>query len=136
MPVCLSPFLWIRTILAFFHSKGNLPVRKQSLKIMFRGLQTESPHIFNNEYYFYHNHELYLGLGYWLFEVCPHMQSDKKIMHYHSAIGNSEGNKLPFEIGEHWSAKKRIENLTFFLKANNIFITMKWRRNAGNFLSF
>ena len=31
----------------FFHSKRNLPFRKNVLEIMLRGAQNESPHIFN-----------------------------------------------------------------------------------------
>ena len=46
--------------------------------------------------------------------------------------GSLEGKTLPFEIRE----QKRIENLPFFLKVNNIFIIMKWTMNAGIFLSF
>ena len=43
----MSSFLWIGTILAFFHSKGKLFVLKQVLTIILRGLQIESTHIFS-----------------------------------------------------------------------------------------
>ena len=33
--VCLSSFLWIRNIFAFFYSLGNLPLSKQDSKINF-----------------------------------------------------------------------------------------------------
>ena len=44
---CLLPFLWMETILAFFHSEGKTPVSMHYLNIIFRGLQMEEPHFFN-----------------------------------------------------------------------------------------
>ena len=42
----LFPFLCMGTTLAFFHSWGNLPSFRQSLKIIERGLKIEFPHSF------------------------------------------------------------------------------------------
>ena len=44
--LCLFPFLCTATMLAFFHSWENLPLLRQSLKIIKWSFQTESPHKF------------------------------------------------------------------------------------------
>ena len=43
--VCLSPFLWIGTMLAFFQSHGKEPETNASLNISCKGSQMASPHI-------------------------------------------------------------------------------------------
>ena len=43
---CLSPFLNVGTTFPFFHSDGNLPERKQFLKIISKGLHMEMPQSF------------------------------------------------------------------------------------------
>ena len=115
----LITFFMNGTILAFFHSKGNLPVRKQVLKIMFRGLQIESPHIFN----------IWILISSWaLFGsrllIIRRMSSFAKwqvdnVLSVRN--GNSEGKTLPFEIGEHWSAKKEFK-ISLFPWKSTIYI--------------
>ena len=43
----MSSFFWIETKLPFFNPKGNLPLFRHVLKIMFRALQIASPYNFN-----------------------------------------------------------------------------------------
>ena len=96
-------FLWIGTILAFFHSKENLPVCKQVSKIMFRGLQIESSHIFNIPLLISSWPWALFGsrlLVIWRMTSFAKWQVDNVLS---VRNGNSEGKTLPFEIEEHWS---------------------------------
>ena len=96
----------------FFNSKGNLPARKQVLKIMLRGLQIESPHIFNIRipilswsWALFRSKLLII----WRMSSFVKWQEDN-VLPVHN--GNLEGKTLPFEIGEHCSAK-----ISFFLES-------------------
>ena len=136
MTACLSPFLWIGTILAFFHSKGNLPVHKEVLKIMFRSLQTESPHIFDIRILISSWPWASLWpslLIIWRMPSFAKWQVDNVLS---VRNGNSEGKILPFEIGGHLLAKKDLKIPLFASKAT-IYLS-PWNRGGmqGIFFPF
>ena len=112
--------------ISFFPFQGNLPVRKQVSKVMFRGLQIESPHIFN----------IRILISSWpwaLFGsrllIIRRMSSFAKwqvdnVLSVRN--GNSEGKTLPFEIGEHWSAKNELK-ISLFSWKSAIYLS-PWNR--------
>ena len=115
----------------------NIFTRTQtSLKIMFRDLQTESPHIFNIQ--------ILISSGPWaLFgsrlliirRVSSFVKLEEgNLLSVHN--GNSEGRTFLFEIGEHWSAKKELKILLFLWKST-IYLS-PWNRGGmqGIFFPF
>ena len=127
-------FLWIGTILVFFHSKENLPVCKQVSKIMLRGLQIESSHIFNiplliSSWALFGSRLLVI----WRMSSFAKWQVDNVLS---VRNGNSEGKTLPFEIEEHWSAKKELK-ISLFSWRSIIYLS-PWNRGRiqGVFLPF
>ena len=91
--------------MSFFHSKENLPIHKQVLKMTFKGLEIESPHIFNIQILISSWPWALFGsklLIIWRMSSFVKWQEDNMLSVRNR---NSEGKMLPFEIGKHWSAK-------------------------------
>ena len=116
--------------MAFFHSKENLPVRKQVLKIMLSDLQIESPHMFNIRI-------LILSWPWALFGsmslIIQRMSSFVTWKEYDVLSvrnGSLEGKTLPFEIREQWPAKKG-SKISLFSWKSTIYLSSwngQWMR--------
>ena len=116
------PFLWIGTILAFFHSKGNLPLHKHILKINLKGLQIESPHIFNIRILTLSYPLILFGSSLLVVWRMPSFVKEQEDSVLPVRNGYSEGEILPFKIGKNGSVKRELKISLFFLKVSNIFI--------------
>ena len=132
----MFPFLCTGTTLAFFHSWGNLPLFKQSLKIIERGLQIEFRHSFIIRILsiswlcalFGSKWLIVLAMS--LLENC--IESRRLFVSWGRLVGKT----LLLLKREHWFTKKWLNNSAFSLKSvTNLF---SWKRGGmqGIFLLF
>ena len=134
--LCLFPFLCTGTTLAFFHSWGNLPSFRQSLKNIERGFQVEFPQSFIIRIPSI-SWRCALFESKWLIILAMSLlEKFIESRHLFVSWGRSVGKTLLLLKREHWFTKKWLNNSVFSLKSvMNLFL---WKRGGmqGIFLLF
>ena len=123
-------------MLAFFHSWGNLPLFKQSLKIIERGLQIEFPHSFIIRILSISWPCALFGSKWLIILAMSLLEKFIESKHLFVSWGKSVGKTLFLLEREHWFTKKWLNNSVFSLKSvMNLF---SWKRGGmqGIFLLF
>ena len=133
--ISLVIFFWIETKLLFFNPKGNLPLFRHVLKIMFRALQIASPYNFNIRILFMSwpgAFESWL-LIIWIISVSEEWQEFKVF----SVINfTSDGNILLFAMRAHLLAKKELKVSIISLKFLTYLLLWKIRSMHRTFFLF
>ena len=115
--ISLITFFMSWNIISFFHSQGKLPVRKQILKIMFRGQQIESLNIFSIRMLISSWAWALFGSRLLINRRMPSFAKWQKDVVLSVRKSNSEGKTLLFGIWEHWLAKKELKISLFSWKS-------------------
>ena len=152
---CLSFFVWIGTILAFFHSIGNFIWLRHDLKIIERGLHKEGPHSFNIRVLIIerglhkegpHSFNIrilivswpWALLGFRLFIIFIVFSFDIWTLLRRFSVRNSKlfGSSLLVFSSEYWSAKNVLKSSAFSLKSIKNLLLWNTGGMHGIFLSF
>ena len=122
----MFPFLCRGTTLAFFHSWGNLPSFRQSLKIIERGLQIEFPHSFIIRILSISWPCALFGSKWLIVLAMSLLKKCTESRHLLVSWGRSTGKTLLLLKKEHWFTKKWLNNSAFSLKS--VMILFSWKR--------
>ena len=124
----MFPFLCTGTTLAFFHSWGNLPLFKQSLKIIERGLQIEFPHSFIIRILSISWPCALFGSKWLIILAMSLLEKCIESRHLFVSWGRSVGKTLLLLKRGHWFTKKGLNNLAFSLKS--VMNLLSWKRGS------
>ena len=132
----MFPFLCTGTTLAFFHSWGNLPLFKQSLKIIERGFQIEFPHSFIIRILSISWPCALFGSKWLIILAMSLLEKCIESRHLFVSWGRSVCKALLLLKREHWFTKKWLNNSAFSL--NSVMNLFSWKKGGmqGIFLLF
>ena len=123
----MFPFLCTGT-LAFFHLWGNLPLFKQSLKIIERGLQIEFPHSFIIRILSISWPCALFGSKWVIILAMSLLEKCIESRHLFVSWGRSVGKTLLLLKRGHWFTKKGLNNLAFSSKS--VMNLLSWKRGS------